>query len=133
MKYRDGYKYQLAEDFVIKTKVKPAHPINTHFITLDMAGKLSIKADYAWDGPSGWTIDTRNSMRGSLVHDALYQLIRHGLLPVSLRLSCDWELDALLKEDGMWKWRRRLWVKALRIGGAHAADPRNKKPILIAP
>ena len=44
---------------------------------LNTKGHLIIKRSYAWDGPSGPTIDTKNFMRGSLVHDALYQLMRH--------------------------------------------------------
>jgi hypothetical protein len=40
---------------------------------------------YAWNGPSGPTLDTRNFMRGSLVHDALYQLMREGRMDNGLR------------------------------------------------
>lgn len=72
-------------------------------------GRLVIAKDYAWDGPSGPTINSESSMRGSLVHDALYQLIREGLLPASLKPTCDWELAEICIEDGMWRWRARAW------------------------
>lgn len=73
-------------------------------------GRLVIANGYAWDGPSGPTLNTESSMRGSLVHDALYQLIREGLLPASLKPTCDWELAEICIEDGMWRWRARLWA-----------------------
>ena len=72
-------------------------------------GRLLIENGYAWDGPSGPTFNTESSMRGSLVHDALYQLIREGLLPASLKPTCDRELRLVCIEDGMWRWRARLW------------------------
>jgi len=46
----------------------------------DSDGGLLIKAGYSWDGPSGSAIDTKNFMQGSLVHDALYQLLRENIL-----------------------------------------------------
>ena len=50
-------------------------------MSLNESGCLQIAAGYAWDGASGPTIDTRNSMIASLVHDALYQLIREDNYP----------------------------------------------------
>ncbi len=74
--YKDGYKYQLKEDYVIDIRIRPDSPIDTDYLFLTLEGQLTIKKGYAWDGPSGPTIDTLNFMRGSLVHDALYQLMR---------------------------------------------------------
>jgi len=74
--YKGGYKYQLKEDYVTETRITPPTPIQTEYIALTSQGRISIKRGYAWDGPSGPTIDTLNFMRGSIVHDALYQLIR---------------------------------------------------------
>lgn len=70
IKYRDGYKYQLSEDYQTVIEIKPVEFILTEYIRLDIDGTLSIKEGYAWDGPSGPTVDTKNFMRGSLVHDA---------------------------------------------------------------
>jgi len=74
--YRSGYKYQLAEDFHIQTFIKPENKVNNQFISLDKKGNLVVKSGYAWDGVSGPVIDTSNNLRASLVHDALYQLMR---------------------------------------------------------
>ena len=76
MKYRKGYKYQLADDYTIQIDTKPPEEIETQFISLSIDGLLTIKDGYAWDGPSGPTIDTPNFMTPSLVHDAIYQLMR---------------------------------------------------------
>jgi len=75
VKYRSGYKYQLVEEYQVKVSVLPKNDIKTDFIELSTEGMLIIKNGYAWDGPSGPTIDTPNFMRGSLVHDALYRMV----------------------------------------------------------
>ncbi len=78
--YRSGYKYQLAKAYSIGINIKPGKDIKTKFIKLDRTGKLTIVGGYAWDGPSGPVVDTKENMRASLVHDALYQLMRNGKL-----------------------------------------------------
>ncbi len=70
------YKYQLMADYILQIDIKPIQNIELKFLSLSSEGALPIKKFYAWDGPSGPTIDTRDFMRGSLVHDALYQLMR---------------------------------------------------------
>ncbi len=78
-----SYKYQVMKDYSIQIDLKPLKTIRrklAKFLSLSPHGVLSIKKYYAWDGPSGPTIDTRDFMRGSLIHDALYQLMREGVL-----------------------------------------------------
>lgn len=72
IKFRSGYKYQLAEDYQVQTSITQISRIDIEFIALDETGKLTIRSGYAWDGPSGPMIDTANAMRGSLVHDSCY-------------------------------------------------------------
>ena len=114
--------------------IKPAVDISTDWISLSKEGILSIRSGYAWDGPSGPTIDTKNTMRGSLVHDALYQLMREGHISDAeeVRILADDELDAILKEDGMSSFRRWLWMEGLSIGGRPSAI-RQEEVILEAP
>ena len=88
---------------------------------------LTVKEDYAWDGASGPGMDTRNSMRASLVHDALYQVCRtYGNDMGSanwktLRKVADWEFRRILKEDGMFFVRRWVgWGAVRRLGGPAA-------------
>lgn len=97
--YKGGYKYQLQRRYIIQTDICPQHDIVTPYITLLMSGLLIIEAGYAWDGPSGPTIDTASTMAASLVHDAGYQLIREGHLPDSFKDQFDRLLKELIIED----------------------------------
>ena len=77
IKYRSGYKYQLAVEYTIKCGIKPKNPIvEPKFVKLSTDGTLTVVEGYAWDGPSGPVIYTWENLRASLVHDALYQLMR---------------------------------------------------------
>lgn len=127
--YRDGYKYQLVSNYRIGVAIRLERPIWNTYAHLDTDGTLTIAAGYAWDGPSGPTFDTRNFMRGSLVHDALYQLIGDGLLPMVHRAAADLELRRICLEDGM-SAIRAWWVyQAVKIFGDTAAASPEKDPI----
>ena len=130
--YKKGYEYQLEKDFELVTGITPPEEGGNDFVWLDKNGYLTIKRGYAWDGPSGPAIHTTNFLRGSLVHDALYQLIRLGVLPMSQRYLADFLLKLLVKEDGM-NSLRAWWVhKAVETFGE--IYMRNKHDIiLIAP
>lgn len=134
--YQSGYKYQLVEDYSIKVGIlpKPGICIDTKFIELTEDGTLIIRAGYAWDGPSGPAFDSVTFMRASLVHDALYQLMREKHLDPSVhRPVADGIMRDLCREDGMWA-PRVWWVyRAVRRAAGPAADQRGVKPILYAP
>ena len=131
VKYRKGYKYQVADRVNIYVGVIPDHNIRTPFIQLDMDGWLSVGSGYAWDGMSG-ARDTKNSMLASLVHDALYQLMRRGHLSRSHRSQADRIFHQILRAKGMYRWRAGYIYRAVAEVAAFAADPDNVKPILIA-
>lgn len=133
IKYKSGYKYQLAEDVKVKIGINTAIRVANNYISLDTQGNLAIKAGYSWDGPSGPTFDTKTFMRGSLVHDALYQLMREDKLSQKWREIIDQELRRMCIEDGMWK-ARAWWVyKGVRFGGLKSASAENRKKIYEAP
>ena len=119
--WTEGYKYRLDKDFVIHVDVYPGRDITSGLITLTKEGWLTVKKHYSWDGASGLTFDTKSSMRGALVHDALYELIREGLLGLEWRRPADRELWRICCEDGMLKCRADIWYNAVRIGGLDAA------------
>jgi hypothetical protein len=107
--YCKGYKYQLQETFWVDAPFIGITALIPGFVTLEPSGRLTIYAGYAWDGPSGPTIDTADFMRGSLAHDALYQLMREGLLNINHRDTADRFLVTLCREDGMSE-ARAAWV-----------------------
>lgn len=134
--YRKGYKYQLAEEYTTRIPIKPVHDIfsPSGYIRLTTDGMLTLAKGYAWDGPSGPAIDTLDFMRGSLIHDALYQLMREKLLDHDrYREPADRLLQEMCIKDGMCSLRAWWVYKGLRIGGDPAADPRNTKPVTRAP
>jgi hypothetical protein len=132
--YRKGYKYQIVSDYEVTIPILPVRDIDTDYIKLNTQGLLKLKKGYAWDGPSGPTIDTLNFMRGSLVHDALYQLMRERHLEKDLfRGPADRLLRDMCRADGMNAIRAWGVYYALRIGGDPAADPSNDKRDLHAP
>lgn len=137
--YRSGFKYQLTQNFVTTL------PFSFYEDSIKMgpyvwlqkfeAGTyLSVYAGYAWDGPSGPTIDTKSFMRGSLVHDVLYEAMRKCLIPsFDYRKKADKLLRDMCIEDGMWKWRAEYVYRAVRRAGGPSADPSNRKKIHKAP
>ena len=134
IRYRADYKYQLAYDYSIRISIKPKYNIDTDFISLDIHGNLLVKKGYAWDGPSGPVIDTEENMRASLVHDALYQLMRNKYLVTRThRKAADQFFKDICKEDGVSNWWASVYYKALRKYGKPAASPQNKKKIHRAP
>lgn len=132
VRYKSGYRYQLAEGFYIRTAIRPPADIVEPFICLSRNGGLYLSAGYAWDGATCFP-DVKSIMRGSLVHDALYQLMRLGLLSAEERGVADDLLRQCCIADGMWKpvaWA--VW-QGVRMAGGPAADPLNAKPVLVAP
>lgn len=132
IKYSKGHKYQLKRDAWFQTAII-GFSGHTGYIELKPDGRLLILAGYAWDGPSGPTIDTRSSLRGSLLHDALYQLIRLEILPRKYRQTADHEAARRWLADGMWKVRVWVWTKLLNKHAATAAHPDHKRRIYTAP
>ena len=132
--YKSGYKYQLVEEYQVEISVTPEKNIQTSYIDLTTEGLLTIKNGYAWDGPSGPTIDTPNFMRGSLVHDALYQLMRNKLIDKEKwRKKADGDLKRMCVEDGMSR-IRAWWVhEAVRCCGDSAASEGMRKEVKKAP
>ena len=129
--YKSGYKYQTQKDYCWKVDIKPPKAIVTDWIILKTDGQITIKKGYAWDGPSGPAIDTKNFMRGSLTHDALYQLIRYKHLPAEKRLDADIQLWKDCLADGMWRIRAWWVYRGVRLGGGPATF--KPKKVYVAP
>jgi hypothetical protein len=126
------YKYQLLMEYSHTTNLELDNDLATvdDYVRLSKSGELTLKKSYAWDGPSGPTIDTKDFMRGSLVHDGLYQLMRDGLLDhEKYRKDADDLLRAICKEDGMSAFRAWYVYQSVRLFGGSAAEPRPREPV----
>lgn len=132
MKYRAGYKYQLVEDEQFITGIYGKH-IKTDFIELFADGTLVGRKGYAWDGPSGPTVDTKNSMRAALAHDIGYQLMREGLLSLDYKAYFDGLFYMILRADGMSCLRAWIWYNAVWNFAKSSTLPENDRPVLEAP
>lgn len=121
------YKYQLVAPYQHNLEIMQ-YDIETPFLKLSKNGVLTIKKEYAWDEPSGPTIDTLNFMRSSLVHDALYQLIRMEIIPFSYKDYADRLLKKICKKDGMSCFRAWYVYLAVKYFGGSSAKPCSEKP-----
>lgn len=131
VKYRGGYKYQLSETYVDDVALRPVMPLENRFISLLPSGRLTLWAGYAWDGAT-WFVDFDWIMRGSVVHDALYQLIAEGMLPPEARRLADDELRRICTEDkappGM-AWV--VWSAVRMFGGSRVS--RGERSVSVSP
>lgn len=126
-------KYLTVQTATFQTDFRPVSDIHWRWLHLDTSGLLTIDHGYAWDGPSGPVIDRSTNQRGSLCHDALYQLMRQGLLSHKDWKMADNEFFKILEEDGAWS--LTIWVnkKGLAIAGGSAAHPKNARKVYSAP
>ena len=133
IKYSPGYKYQLRENYTVTVEIKGEN-VDSDFIELSREGTLVIKKGYAWDGPSGPTIDTLDSMRGSLIHDALYQCMRvYGLDRVKYKIIADNIFKKVCLEDGMSWFRTFYFYWGVRLFGTNSTEQSGDYPVVIAP
>lgn len=130
IKYKAGYKYQLSRTYVQDINI-PGN-MACDYIKLQ-GGTLTIKKGYAWDGPSGPTIDTKTFMRGSLVHDALYQFMRQNKLAAKYRKRADQLLRSICLEDGMNRFRAWGIYRGVRRGAERASKAGHGRKVRVAP
>lgn len=124
-------KYRLEEEYISMTGII-GYEAETPLITLTLIGKLTIRYGYGFD-PSGPTVDTKTAIRGSLEHDAFFELMRDGFVPVSEMDKINDRLETVCKEDGMIGFRAELWDYFLDTFGKNSADPENKPELMTAP
>ena len=116
MKYRKltSYKYQLYEPYNLNLPAEFSGQMAnlSHIILVN--NLLHIKAGYAWNGATcAW--DTKTFMKGSLEHDALYQLMRQGEMTRELRIEADRLLRHTCLGAGMSKFRADYVYNAVRL------------------
>lgn len=149
--YSEGYKYQTRETYSDTIPIRPAQDIRTRWCSLSTAGLLTLEEGYASDGPSGPTVDTKSAMRAAFCHDAIYQMIRLGLLDEKWREAADRMYADMFLEDATeiierdyWEWvqpaaiaaakaRAEIHYRSLRVFGSPAAQADAEPFILRAP
>jgi hypothetical protein len=132
--YKQFYKYQLAESYAVQLPFGVSKDVRTPYIDFTSDRLLIVKEGYAWDGASGPVIDTQANMRGSLVHDALYQLMRQEALRTeTYRDLADQVFRDIVIADGVNSWRAYIWYYGLRWFGKPAASPHSRKETREAP
>lgn len=128
------YKYQLEEDFEYQLSFNAIglaqEEVGNDFVSITKDGLLKIKRRYAWDGASGPTIDTKNTMMASLIHDAGYQLMREGLISRANKDLFDKELRLVMLLKGAMPLRADYYYLAVKRYGYPATI--ESKTILTA-
>jgi hypothetical protein len=130
MKYtKKKYKYQLTEVEVFQTSFRPRVAIYTRFASMTTGGLLTIRAGYAWDGVSGPIRDTDSNHHAGLCHDALYQLMRMGLLDREMWRQADVEFARICLQYGTSKAWVFIYMTGLKYAAGKYADPKERAKI----
>ena len=111
--------YIVESDYVIHLgENAPKYTGSTPFIKYDN-GKLIVKKGFAWDGPSGPSIDTKAFILASLVHDSLYKLMAYEVIKHTEenRLFADNIMRQINLSLRMWRFRAFYTWLAVRIFG----------------
>ena len=133
VKYQDGYKNFLCESYKDKVAIYPGKGIKTDYGSLDEKGNVEIYRKFVWDGCSGPTITTKTTIRGGLLHDFLYRLMKHGLLGSSWREQADKEFKIRLLEDRCNRFRAWYFHFSVVAFGVSSINPKNRKKVKTAP
>lgn len=130
----DHWKYHLTPDtgtLSWQTRVFPSEDIVTPRITLTKGGLLTCKIWFAWNGAS-WFPDIPKVKRGAMFHDALFALIRAGLLDKMWLKEANQVIYDVCRDAGMAKWLAKMVRKGVNTFGK-AASKRKERVILSAP
>lgn len=117
MRYWCPKTYELQETICINSGLNPITPLSVAgYIALYTNGVLKIRAGYAWNGADVIPDDDGN-MLASLIHDALYQLMRvaytdNGNRPMAgiVRRTFRKQADILFRDLYIQNGGRVLWV-----------------------
>ena len=123
--YKSGYRYQLVEPYFIQTPIRPDKDIVSDWYSVMATGLLIAAKGYAWNGANGPTIDTKDSMSASLVHDVLCQCMKERKLDyVKWSPIVHQFFEERCRAAGMNGIRASIWHWGVRVGqGGNPDDP----------
>lgn len=127
--YREVGKYRFETLEAYTFSVAGLPDIDTEYITI-RSGRITIAPRYAWDGATGWPKKLKHPkclIQSSLVHDAIYQLMREGKIDrKKWRKYADRMLQLISIEDGMNVVLAAIVYRVVRIAGKKSTMPEKK-------
>lgn len=129
LKYKQGYRYQTQEQMGVGISFRcPTFRLTGGWASADLQ-VLVIQPWYAWDGASfvlfKWFGTPMPWLVPSVVHDALYQAIRDGVLGRQYRNDVDRFFYDLLRARGVSWLVATVAYYCVRIGGNFAVRKTN--------
>jgi len=139
VKYSKGnYKYVTRERITYQYKyIRPIVDIEIKsasgrlLASLTADGFLTVEEAYAYDGPSGPTVDTPNSIFPSLIHDVPFQLMRLGKLDRAEFHNANLDFRDALRDRGMTTLRSWLWYKGVETKAAYQSTLAKNEPEIL--
>ena len=131
--YEKDQNYCTRAEFRAETNIRPARKIVCEFGGLDRKGRMTIYRGFMWDGASGPTLDTPDSIIASLMHDFGYRLIRLGFLEPEHKAAVDRMFYERLLADGMPQFRAYAWYKGVSAFGGSSIRPEAERALQRAP
>jgi hypothetical protein len=119
------YKYELTEEYSFPTGIDLPADVETDlgFAKMTAQGQLTLKKGYVWDGVTRGP-DFNSMMRGSLVHDGLYQLISTNRIDRHHKGAADRLFQRIIRNDGLPRVAAWVAYQAVRYGGkANSRSP----------
>ena len=114
VKYWDGYKFVVAEDFCIQTTIY-GYDLQDKFFHLHVDGRLEIFMGYAWDGNSGPFPDIKSTIEPSCGHDILCDLVNSGRISHDEQPKIDQLYHDTAIKKGLWPVITRQLTMAIRF------------------
>jgi hypothetical protein len=113
------WKYRTLEDYKCYVGIMFGNNIDHPYVKISN-GYMVIKEGYAWDGAT-WFPDIKSIMRGSLAHDALYQMMRERIIGNDKRKCADSLLRMFCYEDGMYSILCKCVYLGVRLFASYAS------------
>lgn len=111
------YTFEFADEFGLSLRADPQGTHNPQALYTITETTLTAREGFKWDGASGPVLQTKNSIRATLVHDIMCEAIADGAFLPSSRANADLILLELLLADGMSKYRANAWYTVVDAFG----------------